>query len=99
MARIASGAAADYPKPPMKKKKGHWPDIMREARLEHGWTKAELAKRSGIHRTTIHRVEQGKSKCGIRVFEVLLYTMGYVLMAIPKADPCAVVDPDPQSGM
>ncbi len=49
---------------------------LRAAREARGWTLAELARRSGVHKSTVSRLERGEIEPSLRTVEKLEAALG-----------------------
>lgn len=51
-------------------------NVVRDARLDAGWTQEELAHRAGVHRTYIGDLENGRKSPTLDVVEALAAALG-----------------------
>ncbi len=81
-------APAADPAPDTAKRPGEWTRVVAlglpSLRLQRGWSKAELARRSGLHRRTVLRLEQpgtGLSAPTQQTINALARAFGYVQLS------------------
>lgn len=60
-------------------------EVVRAARLEHGWTQAELATNAGVGRRFVIDVETGHPRAELAKTLTLLRTLELQPLAIPVA--------------
>lgn len=64
-----------------------WGKLIRDLRAEQGLSKRKLALESGVNRSTLRRLEDGKTTGPINVIEDILAVLGYELDAIKVREP------------
>src|SRR5579862_85522 len=68
----------------------HWPSDrlsgsqLRSMRIDLQWTVRKLSIQSGIHRSTISKIEAGKSEGEPETLRALLYTLDVAGAALPQ---------------
>lgn len=65
---------------------------VRRARVAAGLTQAELAKRAGVSRVTVHQIETGAKDPRVSTVVVLLRALGLELLPVPSPIRSAVED-------
>ena len=58
------------------------PDKLRRLRLKAGWTQAELARRAGLHRIEVVRLESGQRNPRLATLEALASALGRALTSL-----------------
>lgn len=65
-----------------KSAKKSFAEVLREVRLERGFSQEELADRAGLHRTYISQVERGLKSPSLRSLEQIAQALGLPASAL-----------------